>query len=50
MDARGVTYEKVNLSAHPGRIPEIEQLTGRRLVPVVVQDDGGVSSGWEGGG
>ena len=50
MDARAVTYEEVNLSAHPGRIPEIEELTGRRLVPIIVQDDGGVTSGWEGGG
>ena len=50
MDASGVAYEEVNLSVHPGRIPEIEELTGRRLVPVVVQDDGSATSGWEGGG
>ncbi len=50
MDAREVKYEEVNLSLQPGRIPEIEELTGRRLVPVIVQADGSVTSGWEGDG
>jgi hypothetical protein len=50
MDARGVDYEEVNLSLEPARIPEIQRLTGGRLVPVVVRPDGAVTTGWEGGG
>jgi len=47
---RGIEYREVNLSLEPDRIPEIGQLTGRRLVPVIVEDKGRVTAGWEGGG
>jgi len=47
---RGIEYREVNLSLEPDRIPEIVQLTGRRLVPVIVEDKGRVTAGWEGGG
>jgi len=46
--AVGIQFEEVNLSVHPERIPEIEQLTKILKVPVIV-DNGEVTVGFNGG-
>lgn len=48
--SKGVEFTEVNLSVESRRIPEIVKLTGKRIVPVIVEDDGKVTQGWQGGG
>lgn len=48
-NAEGIPFEEVNLSVHPERIKEIEQLTKNTKVPVIV-DNGEVTVGFNGGG
>lgn len=48
-EAEGISYEEVNLSLHPERIPEIKQLTKNTKVPVIVDNDQ-VTVGFNGGG
>lgn len=48
--ARGVEFDEVNLSVEPQRIAEMVKLTGQRIVPVIVDGDGSVTQGWQGGG
>jgi glutaredoxin len=39
LDARGVDYEEIDVFAVPGAAEKVEQLTGARVVPVVVDGD-----------
>ena len=39
LDARGVAYDEVDVFAVPGAAEKVEQLTGMRVVPVVVDGD-----------
>jgi len=48
--ARGVKFTEINLTVEPKLIPEIVKLTGKRVVPVIVEEDGKVTQGWQGGG
>jgi glutaredoxin 3 len=48
--SKGVEFIEVNLSVESRRIPEIVKLTGKRIVPVIVEDDSKVTRGWQGGG
>ena len=48
--SRGLEFRIVNLSVESKRIPEIVKLTGKRIVPVIVEEDGKVTQGWKGGG
>ena len=49
LQARGITYQEVNLSDEPQRIPELIKLSGGRIVPVIVDEDGKVTVGFGGG-
>ena len=47
--ARGVTFEYVNVKKNPGRLQEMLKFSGgRRAVPVIVED-GAVTIGFDGG-
>ncbi len=48
LERDGVAFEEVDLSIHPGRLAELEQLTGgERITPVLVVD-GQVTVGYHG--
>ena len=45
---RGIIFEEVDISVHPGRIHDLERLTGgERITPVIVEGDK-ISIGFQG--
>lgn len=49
LEKKGIKYEEINLSLHPERIEEMVKLSGGRIVPVFVDENGKVTVGFGGG-
>ncbi len=49
LEKRGISYKEINLTDEPDKIDEMVKLSGGRIVPVIVDENGEVTVGFGGG-